>query len=293
MSKVVIDNLSNSKFKDYIEKKVRKTIRKYNLFNRKDKLAVAVSGGKDSTVVLYILKKLGYDVEALTIDVGVGEYSDLNLENIKKVCKDNDIKLNILSFEDEFGKPLKDLIQTFKKKGYEYQSCMVCGILKRHLLNRYAKKMKFDCVITGHNMDDEAQAFMMNVFRNDVNLAIRQGPMPGNQKSKKFVQRVKPLFFITEQEIIRYSKIMKFPVYYGSCPFSIDAYRREFRKILDEFEKKHPSVKNNIIRFQEQMKEKLKDDFKKEADIGTCEICGEPSQNKICKTCKLIEQLEK
>ena len=277
------------KFKNYIEKKVKSTITKYKLFNKKDKLAVAVSGGKDSTVCLYILKKLGYNIEGITIDANIGNYTKKNLENLKKVCKKYNIKLNIISFRKEFGKSLCYIRSVLKEKGHDYASCMLCGILKRYLLNKYSRKLKFDILATGHNLDDEAQSFIMNVFRNDFKLARRQGPITGYYISKKFVKRVKPLYFLKEIEIEKYSKLMKFPVNYGICPCSVDAYRREYKNQLDNFEKKHPSLKYNIIRFHETMKNSLKKD--KPAELNNCETCGEPSAKKICKVCKIIKIL--
>ena len=84
-------------------KKVLETIKKYNLLNKKDKILVAASGGKDSTTVLYLLKKFGFKVEALFIDLGIGKFSKINKENIKKFCKNENIKLNIISFKKFFG----------------------------------------------------------------------------------------------------------------------------------------------------------------------------------------------
>lgn len=278
------------KFKNYIEKKVKSTITKYKLFNKKDKIAVAVSGGKDSTVLLYILKKLGYSVEGITIDANIGNYTKKNLENLKAVCDKYKIKLNIISFREEFGKSLCYLRSVLKEKGYDYSSCMLCGILKRYLLNKYSRKLKFDILATGHNLDDEAQAIIMNVFRNDFKLAKRQGPATGSSKSKKFVKRVKPLYFLKEEEIEKYSKILKFPVHYGMCPCSINAYRREYKNYLDKFEEKHPSIKYNIIRFQESLKNNLKKE--KVVKIDACEICGEPCSKKICKVCTILKHLE-
>lgn len=282
--------MSSSKFKACFEKKVKNTIRKHRLFSKKDKIAVAVSGGKDSTVCLYILKKLNYNVEGITIDVLIGNYTKQNLENLKKVCKKYRIKLNVVSFREEFGMSLCYIRSVLKSKGYNYSSCMLCGILKRYLLNKYSRKLNFDCLATGHNLDDEAQSILMNVFRNDLNLAKRQGPVAGILKSSKFVRRVKPLYHVREEEVKRYSKLMGFPVNYGICPCSVQAYRKEYRMILDGFEKKHPCVKHNIIKFHEAMKSSLKEE--KDVKIGVCGVCGEPASKDVCKTCTILDELK-
>lgn len=287
---IIIMALSDKKFREYFEKKVRTTIRKYKMFTKKERIAVAVSGGKDSTVCLYILKKLGYNVEGITIDAAIGNYTEINLENLKEVCNKYDIKLNIISFKEEFGKSLCYMRSVLKSKGHDYSSCMLCGILKRYLLNKYSRKWKFDYLATGHNLDDEAQAFLMNVFRNDFKLAERQGPKPGLFNVGNFVQRVKPLYLLLEEEVKRYSKIMKFPVNYEMCPCSTGAYRREFKNALDDFEKKYPSVKYNVIRFQETMSSRLRP--REKVKINTCESCGEPAAKEICNTCRLFMELE-
>lgn len=281
--------LSESNFKKLIEKKVRNTIRKYRLFTTKDRIAVAVSGGKDSTVCLYLLKKLGYNIEGITIDAAIGSYTKQNLENLKQVCKQYGIKLNVVSFRKEFGMSLCYIRSVLKSKGYDYSSCMICGILKRYLLNKYARKLKFDYLATGHNLDDEAENILMNLFRNDFKLAKRGGPVTGMARSLKFVPRVKPLYHIKKEETTRYSKMMGFPVNYGICPCSVEAYRREYREMLDEFEKKHPEVKYNIIKFFETLKNNLK---KEKTTIPLCPLCKEPSSQKICKTCTLFKELK-
>jgi len=284
--------LSDSKFVEYIERKIRDTVRKYKLFLKDEKVGVAVSGGKDSTVCLYILKKLGYDVEAITIDARIGDYTEVNVKNIKKVCKDNKIKLHVIDFRKEFGMSLCYIRSILKSKGHKYSSCMLCGILKRYLLNKYSKRFKFSALATGHNLDDEAQAFMMNVFRNDIKLGIRQGPISGAKMSEHFVRRVKPLYLISEEEAVRYSKIKDFPVNYGICPCSVGAYRREYKNILDEFEKKHPPVKYNIIRFQERMKKMLDMEKAAKGVANKCESCGEPAAKEICNTCRIFSELK-
>jgi len=278
-----------TKLTEYVEKKVKKTIRQYKLFSHKDKVGVAVSGGKDSTVCVYLLKKLGYDVEAITIDAAIGDYTEKNLENIKKVCKKYEIPLHVVSFREEFGKSLCYMRDVLRSKGHKYSSCMLCGILKRYLLNKYARELKFDVLATGHNLDDEAQAFLMNVFRNDFFLAKKQGPKSAGS-FKKFVPRVKPIYLISEEEALQFSKTMKFPVKYGICPCSVGAHRRKHKNLLDDMEKKNPGIKYSVIRFQEEMKNSLKKE--KKTPIKLCESCGEPAKGKLCKVCTIFKELE-
>lgn len=280
-------------FKRYIEEKVRKTIKKFRLFSHKDKIAAAVSGGKDSTVLLYVLHKLKYNVTGITVDAYIGNYTKQNLENLKLVCSRYKIPLKVVGFKEEFGYSLCYItsILNGSKKEKKFASCMVCGVLRRYLINKYAKEMKFDAVATGHTLDDEAQAFLMNIFRNDVALARRQGPVTGGGGNSAFVKRVKPLYLCTEKETTAYSKLMAFPVNYERCPCSVDAYRRNFRAFLEEFERKHPSVKYNIVNFFLETLHKQKKEQINEV-IGLCELCGEPSARKICKKCEIIEQLK-
>nr|MCK4930052.1 TIGR00269 family protein [Nanoarchaeota archaeon] len=288
---VYCSNLCREHFKDYFEKKVKRIIKKFDLFSRKDKIGVAVSGGKDSTSVLYILNKLGYAIEAVTVDAVIGNYTKKNLENIRKVCKKYKIKLHEISFRKEFGMSLCFIKSVAHEKGLKYSSCFICGILRRYLLNKHAKKLKFDCLATGHNLDDEAQSFIMNVFRNDLILARRQGPVSGYIVSKAFVKRVKPLYLCSEKETTAYSKLMKFPVNYNPCPCCVGAYRREYREMLDKFEKKHPSVKYNIIQFFLRTIYKMKkvEDIK----VNACAYCGEPCAKDVCKRCEILIALKK
>ena len=273
-----------------IDKKVKDTIKKYRLFKKNERLGVAVSGGKDSTVCLYILDKLGYKPIAVTVDAVIGNYTKKNLENLRNTCKKYKIELKEISFRDEFGYSLCYLKSVLKSKGAPLQSCALCGVLRKYLLNKYAKKLKLDCIATGHNLDDEAQSFVMNIFRNDINAIKKQGPASITEKDSHFVKRVKPLYFIREKDAERYSKMMGFPVYYGKCPCSVDAFRRNFKDGLKKLEKKYPKFKENIIDFQ---LKNIKKDTKKKIKINSCERCGEPSKYNICRTCQIIEMLTK
>lgn len=289
--KAYCSGLCKKHFADYFEKKIHRTIKKFNLFSKNDKIGVAASGGKDSTVCLYVLKKLGYNVEAIIIDAMIGSYTNKNLEKLRETCKKYNIRLHELSFKNEFGMPLSYIKKLADRKGLKYSSCFICGVLRRYLLNKYAKQKGFDCICTGHNLDDEAQAFMMNIFRNDLGLALRQGPISGVGSSKEFVKRAKPLYLCSEKETTAYSKLVRLPVNYADCPYREGAYRKEYADMLDKFEKKFPSTKYNIIQFFLRTIYKMKDSdliVNKEARVNICQYCAEPCAKQVCKKCEIL-----
>ena len=188
-------------FLHYFEDKAFKTIKKYQMIDRNDKVCVAVSGGKDSLTALYITKK--YFVEnnlplenlfGLAIDEGIKNYREHTLKDLKKFCTENKLKFYVISAKKEFGYTLDKAIKIIEKKTGK-KPCNLCGIWRRFLLNKYARKYKATKVITGHNLDDEAQVIVMNWFKANTTLASHLGPISGVKKQKLFVQRVKPLYF--------------------------------------------------------------------------------------------------
>ena len=283
-------DLSDDQFVDYIEKKVQQTIIEQNLFTKQDKVLVAASGGKDSTVLVYVLKKLGYDIEAVTVDAHIGCYTEENLNNLRKVCKSYGVNLHEISFKKEFGGSLCNIRDKINSNGANLKSCSVCGVFRRYLINKKAREIQPGYVAFGHNLDDEAQAFFMNVIKNNLQISARMGPTTGQSSQKTMVPRVKPLYFILEDEIIRYVKILRFPVHVGKCPCSIGGQRNFIKDMLNEAQQKIPDVKQNMLSYFLEHKEALKDQYSHKS-AGMCNYCGEPSSRECCRTCQMLEMI--
>lgn len=273
-------NYCKKHFSEYVEKKVKQTIKYFNLIEKNEKICVAVSGGKDSTSLLFILKKLGYEVEALAIDEGISGYRNITLDFIKKFCKENRIKLVVKSYEQDFGKRLDNVV----KKGEP--ACNICGTFRRHMLNKYSQE--YSKIATGHNLDDEAQAVLMNLFKAQTHMLGRQGPMTSK---KEFVRKIKPLYFLKEKEIMAYAFINKLNVPFIECPFASESFRGSIRDWLNKMEKEQPGTKEKIVKHYLSITSILAEERKSE-ELDECPLCGYPSSAGLCKACRIKMSLK-
>ncbi len=271
-----------------VEKEVCKTIEEYNLINKKDRVVVALSGGKDSTSILYILKRLGYDVCGLMIDLHLGRWSEIHKENMIRFCGKNDIDLKIVDLKEEIGHGICFVKAVLaKKRGLT--GCTVCGVIKKWVLNRWARKLGADVIVTGHNLDDEAQNVLMNFLKGNILLGVGMGPKTGGGVKGgelNFIQRVKPLFFIPESKILEYAKGKKFDILYDRCPCALGTYRVDTRAWMSENmgdEDKRRVVDGFMARSADIRIKKL-DDRK----VGKCKKCGEVSRGEICGFCEIV-----
>ena len=282
-----------------LEAKFKNTLKKIKLDKRrkakpsasssksqtKEKILVALSGGKDSTVTAYLLKKFGYNIEGFHIHLGMGDYSQKCFEAVKKLCEQLEIKLHIYDIKKEMGSGmcyLRSAIQT-SQKGKGLKNCAICGVIKKWVMNREARKLKVNKIATGHNLDDEAQTFLMNILKGSPQLSANTGAITQNIEDKKFITRIKPLFYIDENEIREYSKQKKLPVIYEKCPCAIDSYRIQVREFVNTLTTKE---KENILRNLERLSKKIKN--LETTPLNYCEKCGEPSREKICRMCRMI-----
>ena len=267
-----------------IEAKVKKTLKEIGL-KKNEKILVALSGGKDSTIVAYLLKKLGYKIEGFHIDLGMGGYSERCLAAVKQLCKQLGIRLHLYDIKKEMGSSMCYIRAGIQQEKKGLKNCAICGVIKKWIMNKEARNIKgIRKIATGHNLDDEAQTFFMNILKGSLNLSANSGVSTKNTADKKFTPRIKPLFYIAESDIREYSKKMKLPVVYEKCPCAIDSYRIQIRQFMNTLTTKE---KENIMKNFDRLFPQIQK-LKSEEGLKYCEICGEPSRNNICKMCQLV-----
>lgn len=274
--------LCSAHFSSRFEKKVAKTITKYKMFTKRERIIVAASGGKDSLALLFILKRQGYNVSALAVDEGISGYRPLKLRALEAHCSKEGIGLDIVSFKEQYGITLDEAVKKTRTI-----PCTVCGILRRDILNKHAQE--YDVLATGHNMDDEAQAVLMNIFKNDLSILARTGPVSGIMPKDRFIKRVKPFYLCSEKETMVYSYVNSLYTPFVECPYVVRSFRAEIRDSLNEYECRHKGTKESVLdsflSFSSQLKEAT------EQNLGLCRKCGAPCAGEICNSCQIVKRL--
>ena len=285
------EKLCKNHFNQYFNDKIFKTIRQFDLIGKEENLGIALSGGKDSLTVLYILNKLSQQnpkirINAIAIDEGIASYRDKTLEKAKEFCQNNNIPLHIFSYKEEFGLTLDEMLKIL-----DVRPCTICGIFRRYLLNKKSKELKLTKLATGHNLDDECQSIIMNQLKNNIQASARLGPKVGLIQNEKFVQRIKPLYLCTEKEVTTYAFLNRLLDEFVECPNVSQSFRAQVRDMLNNMEHKFPGTKYSIVNSFLQTLPLLKQKFKNET-IKVCLKCNEPSSNDVCNACVYLEKLK-
>jgi len=273
------------------ETDVHKVITEFNLFKRGEVVAIGVSGGKDSTVLAHILDTLnrrydyGLDLRLLSIDEGITGYRDDSLETVKRNETEYGLPLTILSYQDLYGWTMDSIVKQIGKKN----NCTFCGVFRRQALDRGAKFIKANKVVTGHNADDVAETVIMNIMRGDVARLKRcTSIVTGDDPTG--IPRVKPLKYAYEKEIVSYAHHKKLDYFSTECIYSPEAYRGNVRNYIKNLEAIRPRAIMDIIHSGENM---IIEKGVKLPKLMNCVRCDYISSNDVCKACVLLEGLNK
>jgi uncharacterized protein (TIGR00269 family) len=252
-----------------------------------DVVAVALSGGKDSTALLLLLHSLfgsrdDIRLVAVTIDEGISEYREATIRSAEDLVRRLGVEHITVSFLELFGDSLDTIL-----KGREPQACSICGILRKKALVVGAERAGATKLATGHNLDDEAQSVLMNVLRGDLMRLVRNSGVDSNGR---FIPRIKPLMYMQEKEIATFLMVQGIWEDLPECPYATHALRREVRSMLCAIEYQHPGT---MLRLMENKKAVEAAFLGKTVGepVGTCRECGDPCSGDLCQLCQLKPSL--
>eukprot|EP00794_Sanderia_malayensis_P000424 gene425-1065_t len=235
------------------EEEIHTTITTNKLFNPGDVVAIGASGGKDSTVLAYIMKKLnekydyGCKLLLLSIDEGITGYRDDSLETVKRNQVQYVLPLKIISYEELYGWSMDAIVKQIGLKS----NCTFCGVFRRQALDRGAMLLGANKIVTGHNADDIAETVLMNVLRGDIARLRRCTAITTG--SEGAIPRCKPFKYTYEKEIVMYAYFRKLDYFSTECIYSPNAYRGHARTFLKDLESIRPSCILDIIHSGESM----------------------------------------
>jgi len=275
--------LCGTHFTADIEQRVMDTIKTREMIAAGDRVAVALSGGKDSTALLLLLSRLlpqwpDVRLVAITIDEGISGYREETIHSAEELTRRLGIEHHCISFSELFGDSLDTIL-----KGRETKACSICGIMRKKALAVGAGRIGATKLATGHNLDDEAQSVLMNVFRGDLPRLIRNS---GMDSSGRFIPRIKPLSLISEKEIALYLMLNNAWNVLPECPYTRFALRREVRSLLSGFEYRHPGTMLHLITSKQKIERCCKGSEVSDP-LKTCRGCGDPSSGEFCQVCQL------
>jgi uncharacterized protein (TIGR00269 family) len=276
-------------FQDFFDRRVKREVRAQLGIGGPKRIAVAVSGGKDSVVLLHTLHRiLGEDrrieLLAITVDEGIEGYRPAGVAAAKRAAAKVGVEHRLVRFEDRFNVTLDDLVE----ENPDEAPCASCGVLRRRALNDAAREAGADVLATGHNLDDVAQSILMNYVKGDIVRMARLGPHGAVVHG--LVPRVMPLRLIPEREVALIAMLNRYDVDIHDCPNAAKATRGIFRDILLDLEERHPGTRHSLVAGHDRLAPILREATKELPAAGVCRICGDVSTGPVCRACQVTDR---
>ena len=283
--------LCKEHYLEWLPEQSERFIKKYGMFTHEEKVLVAVSGGKDSLSLWDILHRLGYQADGLYICLGIDEgisYSSESQRLAEKFAAENGLKLHVVNIQKDYGKTIPE-IASMSHRGEE-KPCSICGLIKRHEMNRIARDFGYDVLATGHNLDDEAAILFGNTLIWAGEYLLRQGPVL--TEASGLARKVKPLCRLYEREMTAYALLRGIEYIYEECPFAIGATSIYYKELLNRLEGDRPGVKLSFyLSFLKARESGLFTAREKiQAELHPCPTCGQPTSSEgICAFCRMMK----
>ncbi|MEK6976122.1 MAG: TIGR00269 family protein [Candidatus Thermoplasmatota archaeon] len=260
-------------------------------------IGVALSGGKDSVSALHFMRALVAEhpriqLAALTVDEGIAGYRSSALDICRDVTESWGIPWHVVKTKDLAGYAIDEYAAGAKgpdANGQPRAACGACGVYRRAGLNRLAKEVGCSAVLTGHNLDDQAQTVLMNHLKGDLDRLARLAPHTAEDAAHHpgLVPRLLPFRSIPEKEVLLYAVLHGLPLHHeAECPYAARSQRFALRDVLAGLEAQTPGTRHALVKGAERLKPILQAALPPIA-VASCPDCGEPTSGALCVACQL------
>lgn len=215
----------------------RRAINDYNMINQGDRIAIGISGGKDSLTLLYAMAMLkrfypvSFEIEAITVDLG---FTGFDTSDIKEFCNRLDVKYTLCS--TQIGEIVFD-------RRNESSPCSLCSRMRKGAFNTCAEKLGCNKIAYAHHKDDVIDSFLMSLLYESRIHTFS----PVTYLEKSGLTLIRPLIYVLEGEIRAFSSHMNLPVCKNPCPADGVTKRQESKDIIDNLKEYVPDVKDRIF----------------------------------------------
>ena len=215
---------------------VRRCVDDYDMIRERDRIAVGVSGGKDSLVLLVLLAGLkkyfnkSFDLEAITIDMGLG----MDYSGIQTLCDTWEIPYTVVRTE------IAPIIFDYRK---EKNPCSMCSKMRRGALNQAILDKGFNKLALGHHYDDAVETFVMSLFY-EGRISCFQ---PVTNLDRTGVIQIRPMLYIHEKTVDNFARRMELPILENRCPVDKQTKREEIKKLIYDLSATYPDLRERIF----------------------------------------------
>ena len=216
---------------------LRRCIDDYHMIEEGDRIAVGVSGGKDSLTLLYLLAQVRkyypkrFELEALSIDMGLG---GMDFSQVAALCER--LEVPYVCKQTQIG----PIIFDYRR---EKNPCSMCAKMRRGALNDLIVERGLNKIALGHHFDDAVETFLMSLLYEG-----RIGCFePVTYLSHSGVTQIRPMLYIGEKAIAHFAQEMQLPVVHNVCPADKHTKRQEVKELLARLQTQYPDVKTKVF----------------------------------------------
>jgi uncharacterized protein (TIGR00269 family) len=274
-------HLCKRHFVEDIEAKAKRVIRTHRWLRSDDHIAIALSGNKQSSALLYFLKKLtekrrDIRITAITVDEGItGRHG---LKDALQIADSLGVDCICGSFQEAFGITTDEIAD---KKG-EGQVCRYCCVLRRQLLATIARRAGVTKLALGLTLDDRAQSVLANILRGETNRLVH--PI---YEIKGTIPWISPFISVPRYETVRYADLHNVGINQVPCQYDHDTFRGEITTMLDDYTGRHPATKYALMNLGETIE---RTGINSATGFYCCDRCLEPCEG-ACDTCRIVDEV--